>query len=359
MVIGEAGNHRIRKVTPGGIVSTLAGSGSAAFANGAGTSSSFWSPCGVALDADGNVVVGDSENHRIRKVTPGGIVSTLAGSGTGAFADGTGVGASFSNPYGVAVDASGNIIVADWLNQRIRKVTPGGVVTTLAGSGTRASTNGIGRGASFMDPKGVAVDTSGNVIVGGLSQLRKVTPGGMVSTLAGSGSGFADGTGADALIGGIIGVAVDAGGNVIAADSFNHRIRKLTVAPCAPGFFCPDPLTSTLCPPGYFCLGGPSSPSPCPLGTFPPPACLPARPAAAPHTPPPMAPCPARPSARPARTGPPMAAPPPLKRAPPARPVSSQTTRAPPPATPAPLALSAPSPVQAAQPPASPARPGL
>ena len=126
------------------MVTTLAGSGAYAFADGTGTDASFFSPNGVAVDASGNVFVADASNNRIRKVTLGGVVSTLAGSAYGywgtyaywGFADGTGTGASFNYPTGVAVDASGNVIVADRNNQRIRKVTPLGVVSTLAGSGS-------------------------------------------------------------------------------------------------------------------------------------------------------------------------------------------------------------------------------
>jgi sugar lactone lactonase YvrE len=231
VIVADSNNHRIRKVTPGGVVTTLAGGGSYGFSDGAGAGALFMDPSGVAVDSRGNVIVADRNNHRIRKLTPGGVVTTLAGSGSATFADGTGAGASFNWPAGVAVDNSGNVIVADQRNHRIRKLTPGGVVTTLAGSDTRASADGTGAGASFNFPTGVAVDSSGNVVVvdSGNNRIRKVTPGGVVSTLAGSQYGFADGTGTSAKFYDPRGVTLDSSGNVIVADGGNHRIRKISV----------------------------------------------------------------------------------------------------------------------------------
>lgn len=233
IIVADTANNRIRKVTSSGVVTTLAGSGSSAFADGTGAGASFSNPRGVAIDTDGNIIVADLANHRIRKVTPSGVVTTIAGSGSGQFSDGTGSGASFWFPRGVSIDANGNIIVADLLNHRIRKVTnPGGVVTTLAGSGSAAFADGTGTGASFSGPSGVATDTNGNIIVGDTDnhRIRKVTnPGGVVTTIAGSGSAtFADGTGAGASFSSPWGVAVDASGNIFVADSGNNRIRKIS-----------------------------------------------------------------------------------------------------------------------------------
>ena len=248
VIVADNYSHRIRKVTPVGVVTTLAGSGSQAFADGTGTGASFDFPRGVAVDSSGNVIVADMNNHRIRKVTPGGVVNTLAGSGTGGFSDGTGAGASFNLPRGVALDSSGNAIIADLGNQRIRKVSPGGVVTTLAGSGTGGFADGTGTGASFYDPTGVAVDSRDNVYVADYSNfiIRKVTPGGVVTVLAGTlvgyGCCFADGAGMDAQFWYPNGVAVDSNDNVIVADRFNNRIRKVT----------PGGVVSTLAGDGYF-----------------------------------------------------------------------------------------------------------
>ena len=169
------------------IVSTLAGSGTAAFANGTGTAASFDTPTGVAVDINGNVYIADMTNHRIRKITVAGVVTTLAGSGAAGSTNGTGVSAKFSSPRGVAVDASGNVYVADASNHQIRKITVAGVVTTLAGSGAAGSTNGTGVSAKFSSPRGVAVDASGNVYVADRSNnaIRKITAAGVVTTLAG------------------------------------------------------------------------------------------------------------------------------------------------------------------------------
>jgi hypothetical protein len=241
--VADSGNNTIRKVTPTGVVTTLAGTaGSRGSADGTGAAARFSGPYGVAVDGAGNVFVADSGNNTIRKVTPTGVVTTLAGSaGPRGSADGTGAAARFSGPYGVAVDGAGNVFVADQGNYTIRKVTPAGVVTTLAGSaGSDGSEDGVGAAARFSDPSGVAVDGAGNVFVAesgniadsGESTIRKITPAGVVTTLAGTAgsSGSADGTGAAARFYQPSGVAVDGAGNVLVADRGNNTIRKITPA---------------------------------------------------------------------------------------------------------------------------------
>ena len=164
--VADPGNDTIRKVTPAGVVTTLAGSaGNRGSADGTGSAATFDSPLGVAVDGVGNIYVADAGNDTIRKITPAGVVTTLAGSaGSIGSADGAGSSARFSDPSGVAVDATGNVYVADTTNDTIRKITPAGVVITLAGSaGNAGSANGLGGSARFYVPRGVAVDLAGNV----------------------------------------------------------------------------------------------------------------------------------------------------------------------------------------------------
>jgi sugar lactone lactonase YvrE len=236
LYVADTGNHTIRKITPAGVVSTLAGlAGSSGSADGTGSAARFNVPRGLAVDAAGNVYVADTFNETIRKITPAGVASTLAGlAGNGGSADGTGSAARFSGPSGVAVDAAGNVYVADTFNQTIRKITPAGDVTTLAGlAGSAGSIDGTGSAARFNTPRRVAADAVGNVYVAELNHvIRRITPAGVVSTLAGLAGvvGSADGTGSAARFADPQGVAVDAADNVYVADTANNTIRKITPA---------------------------------------------------------------------------------------------------------------------------------
>ena len=192
----------ILKITTNGTVSTFAGqAGSNGSVDATGSAARFYFPVGIAVDTNGNVYVSDSVNETIRKITPNAVVTTLAGSPRSyGYADGTGSAALFHNPEGIAVDASGNIYVADEANEVVRKVTPAGVVTTLAGYPQSAGTaDGTGNAARFQYLSGVAVDQNGNVYVAdqGNQAIRKVTQAGVVTTLAGQSgnSGSADGVG--------------------------------------------------------------------------------------------------------------------------------------------------------------------
>jgi streptogramin lyase len=205
------------------VVTTLAGGGTYGLVNDTGTNALFNGPWGVAVNNSGDVIVADTANNCIRKVTnPGGVVTTLAGSvtGTSGFVDGTGAGASFNTPYGVTMDRNNNAIVADTVNGYIRKVTSAGAVTTLPGE------------IIMLSVMNVAVDANGNIIYSEYNahRIRKLTPSGAVTTLVGSGTaGFAIGTGTGAVINKPWGVTIDNDGNIIFSDSGNYRIRKINI----------------------------------------------------------------------------------------------------------------------------------
>ena len=237
LYVGDAANNTIRIVSPTGVTTTLAGTpGITGTADGAGTDALFYNPRGVAVDGSGNVYVADANNNTIRKVTPAGVVSTLAGSpGLSGTSDGSGGTALFNGPRFLALDGSGNIYVSDYGNNTVRKVTPAGVVSTLAGSpGLSGSADGGGSDARFLGPGGVAVDRSGNVYVAdsGNSTIRMITAAGLVTTLAGSPglSGTNDGIGGEALFSGPEGLALDANANLYVTDNYNSVIRMVTPA---------------------------------------------------------------------------------------------------------------------------------
>jgi sugar lactone lactonase YvrE len=230
--VADSAAETIRKITPAGVVTTLAGTwASFGSTDGTGAAARFSNPKGIAVDSAGNVYVADTYNHTIRKITSAGVVTTLAGTaGTSGHADGTGPAATFYDPTGVAVDSAGTVYVADTNNNLIRKITPAGVVTTLAGSGPLSPglDDGIGTAATFDYPNGLAVDAAGNIYVADFDCVRKITPGGMVTTVAGSPgvAGAADGAGSAATFWNAAGVAVDSLGNVYVADTDNDTIRK-------------------------------------------------------------------------------------------------------------------------------------
>ena len=223
------GSHKIIKVTSSGIISNLAGSDLFGSIDGVGKNASFYNPSSVAIDASGNTYVADSQNNKIRKITPSGVVSTLAGSGNAGNADGTGENASFNSPFAIALDAFDNVYVADLFNNKVRKITPAGIVSTIAGSGVSGSTDGQGANASFSGLFGIVLDVSGNIYVTNNSLIRKITPSGLVSTFAGSSSpGNTDGVGVNAKFDGPRGICIDATGNLYVADTRSQKIRKIT-----------------------------------------------------------------------------------------------------------------------------------
>ena len=232
--VAEYNSHLIRKISAEGVVSTFAGVvNTPSYMDGAGSTAKFNYPNGVALDSSGNVFVADYSNHMVRKISTAGVVSTLAGVGSAGYLDGAGHTAQLNYPSGVAVDHLDNVYVADQSNHLIRKITQQGVVSTVAGTLLSAGTaNGAGATAQFRTPTGVAVDIYGHVYVADYNNhlIRQISAAGVVSTMAGVGGslGYTEGSGSTAKFNYPTGVAVDNSGQVYVADGFNHRIRKLT-----------------------------------------------------------------------------------------------------------------------------------
>ena len=233
--VGDTSNFTIRQITPARVVTTLAGSpGIRGGANGTGSAARFLLPAGMGVDSAGNIYVADADASTIRKIAPGGVVSTFAGSfarGAGS-QNGTGSAARFNLPADVAVDSSNNLYVADSNNCTIRKITPAAVVTTLAGLASPGHNNGTGSAARFDFPQGMAVDTTGKIYVADTveSAIRKITPTAVVSTFAGlpGMSGYVDATGTAARFAFPRWLTVGAFNNVYVGDTFNFVVRKIT-----------------------------------------------------------------------------------------------------------------------------------
>ncbi len=269
--VADSGNNTIRKITPQGTVSTLAGAegtpGSSDSTDGTGATARFNNPTGVGSDGAANVYVADTFNGIIRKITPAGAVSTLAGTaGVRGFSDGTGPAASFTAPYGSAADSSGNVYVVDSAFCTIRKITPGGVVTTVGGV-DRGHHGCSGAGGEVNGPFGVATDSTDSVYATH-SNDQVISKLGLDTPFAGTANviGSTDASGAAASFDRPLGVAADSAGNVYVADTGNHTIRKITpdgtvstvVGVAGQAGFAPGPLPGLLSSPVGVAVSGTS-----------------------------------------------------------------------------------------------------
>ena len=239
LYIAEWNNNRIRKVNSAGVISTVAGTGTAGFSGdgGAATSAQLSNPQDVALDAAGNLYIAEWNNNRIRKVNSAGVISTVAGTGTAGFSGdgGAATSAQLSNPQDVALDAAGNLYIADVNNNRIRKVDSSGNISTVAGGGSSLGDGGAATAAQLGAPRSVALDGAGNLYIADWSdhRIRKVDSSGNISTVAGTGTQGFSGDGAAATAAQLNSpwdVAVDGSGNLYIADRNNNRIRKVNSA---------------------------------------------------------------------------------------------------------------------------------
>ncbi|GGR31416.1 NHL repeat-containing protein [Streptomyces netropsis] len=239
LYIADTHNHRVRKVTPNGIITTVAGNGEAGYVSDGGPAMAtrLHYPYGVAVDGGGNLYIADHQNHRVRKVTPNGNITTVAGNGEAGYVSdgGPAISTRLHYPVAVAVDGEGNLYIADRHNHRIRKVTPNGIITTVAGNGTAGyvSDGGPAIGTRLHYPWGVALDEAGSLYIGDQHnhRIRKVTSDGIITTVAGNGTaGYVDdgGPAAGTRVYYPAGVALDRAGNLYTADQYNHRVRGVT-----------------------------------------------------------------------------------------------------------------------------------
>jgi gliding motility-associated-like protein len=232
LYVADAGNNLIKKITPAGVVSVFAGSGAAGINNGVGATASFNQPSDVVADPSGNIYVVDAGNNVIRKITPGGLVTTFAGSGVAGAGNGLGTMATFNAPKGITIDQNGNLYVTDSGNNLIRIITPAAQVSTIAGSGATGDANGQGTNATFLHPGGLTVNQMGNFYIADVlnNQIRELTGGGNVSTLAGNiFPGAVNGIAASASFFNPTSVVADDKGSLYVADASNNLIRKISL----------------------------------------------------------------------------------------------------------------------------------
>jgi hypothetical protein len=222
----DASDPRVRKITPAGFVSVYAGTGVPGFKDGATSIAQFAQGFGIVTDAEGNIYIADSQNRRIRRISTAGQVSTIAGTGASGVENGAGDIAQFIFAAGTVRDKDGNLFVAD--QNRIRKITPGGVVSTFVGNVLAGYVDGQPDQAMFSLIEDMVIDGQGNIYVSENNHIRKISPQGIVSTIAGTTEGFKDGDGTVAQFNIVQGLGIDGQGNIYVADLNNNRIRKIS-----------------------------------------------------------------------------------------------------------------------------------
>jgi large repetitive protein len=253
LYVADFSNHQIRVISRKGVVTTFAGSGVPGHADGIGREALFHGPNSIAMDVHGNVFATDANNFCIRKITPDGLVTTVAGNSFPGYLDGAGEFALFVYPTGIAVGRNGNIYIADRGSHTIRNIALDGTVTTLAGTGTAGHQDGPGAESKLHDPITIALDSKGNLFIAdaGNHSIRKMTLEGQVTTFAGRQlPGYKDGRISEALFHHPMGLAFDHDDNLYVSDSNNSRIRRIT----------PDGMVTTLAgtgAPGY--INGPGN----------------------------------------------------------------------------------------------------
>ncbi len=232
--VADSNNNRIRKIdTNTGMVTTIACS-TEGYADGLGTTAQFFHPSDVCMDSNGYLYVVDELNHKIRKIDLStNTVTTFAGSTQG-YLNGLGTNAKFNDPHRICIDSNNNLYVSEWQGNRIRKITPTGQVTNLAGSGVAGFADGVGTNAKFYAPRGLCVDNQNNIYVADQVnfKVRKITPNGTVSTIAGTGEfGYLDGSVTSAKLGAIEGICMDTANNLYVTDTYfdNKTIRKINL----------------------------------------------------------------------------------------------------------------------------------
>jgi len=227
IIVADSDNHKIRKIMKDGYVQTIAGT-ACGLEDGNVNVAKFNNPYGVCIDLEGNIIVADCANHKIRKITKNGIVSTIAGTTLG-YEDGNVSVAKFNSPHGVSVDREGNIIIADTNNHKIRQIMKNGTVSTIAGTTAGFEDYEI-QVAKFNYPMAVCVDREGIIFVSDHynHKIRRITKNGFVQTFAGSSKGFEEGNINVVRFSQPFGICIDHDGNIIVADYDNHKIRKLT-----------------------------------------------------------------------------------------------------------------------------------